>query len=92
MAAIARALMSSPKLLLLDEPSGGLAPMFVSEIAAIMATLKAAGTTVLMVEQNIKLALAVADRFLILKNGMVAERGDVRRGVEPEDIVRLIYF
>src|SRR5262245_31912534 len=68
MVAIARALMGAPKLLLLDEPSGGLAPRFVEEIAALMGRLKQAGTTMLMVEQNIKLALAVADRFLVLRN------------------------
>ncbi|MGE0851841.1 MAG: ABC transporter ATP-binding protein [Hyphomicrobiaceae bacterium] len=92
MVAIARALMSGPLLLLLDEPSGGLAPKFVDEIAEIMARLKAGGITMLMVEQNIKLALDTADRFLVLKDGMVAERGDVGRGVSQEEIVRTIYL
>lgn len=92
MVAIARALMSGPLLLLLDEPSGGLAPKFVDEIAEIMARLKRAGITMLMVEQNIKLALDTADRFLVLKDGMVAERGDVAQGVSQEEIVRTIYL
>ena len=92
MVAIARALMSGPLLLLLDEPSGGLAPKFVDEIAEIMARLKRGGITMLMVEQNIKLALDTADRFLVLKDGMVAERGDVGQGVSQEDIVRTIYL
>ena len=92
MVAIARALMSAPLLLLLDEPSGGLAPKFVDEIAEIMARLKRAGITMLMVEQNIKLALDTADRFLVLKDGMVAERGDVAQGVSQEEIVRTIYL
>jgi branched-chain amino acid transport system ATP-binding protein len=92
MVAIARALMAAPKVLLLDEPSGGLAPIFVAEIAAIMARLKVAGTTMLMVEQNIKLALDIADRFLVLRNGTVAERGDMARGVSQEAIVRTIYL
>lgn len=92
MVAIARALISGPLLLLLDEPSGGLAPKFVEEIAQIMARLKHAGITMLMVEQNIKLALDTADRFLVLKDGMVAERGDVARGVSQEEIVRTIYL
>jgi branched-chain amino acid transport system ATP-binding protein len=93
MVAIARALMGQPKILLLDEPSGGLAPKFVNEIGSIMLRLKAAGTTMLMVEQNIKLALAVADRFLILRDGLVTEHGDVRiAGRSQEDIVRSIYL
>ncbi|MBL8671691.1 MAG: ABC transporter ATP-binding protein [Alphaproteobacteria bacterium] len=92
MVAIARALMGTPKILLLDEPSGGLAPRFVSEIASIVARLKAAGTTMLIVEQNIKLALDVADRFLVLKSGLVAERGDVTRATSQEAIVRSIYL
>src|SRR5579884_3369640 len=73
MVAIGRALMSQPKLLLLDEPSGGLAPVFVSEIAAIMAALKQRGITMVIIEQNIKLALAVADRLLILRDGRIAQ-------------------
>ena len=93
MVAIARALMGQPRILLLDEPSGGLAPKFVNEIGAIILRLKAAGTTMLMVEQNIKLALAVADRFVILRDGLVTEGGDVRTaGRSQEDIVRTIYL
>ncbi|HKO06669.1 MAG TPA: ABC transporter ATP-binding protein, partial [Alphaproteobacteria bacterium] len=80
MAAIGRALMGRPKLLLLDEPSGGLAPKLVNEIAAIIALLKARGIAMLIVEQNIKLALSIADRFLILRDGRVSERGDIRSG------------
>lgn len=92
MVAIARALMARPSLLLLDEPSGGLAPQFVAEIATTMGRLKEAGTTMLMVEQNLNLALAIADRFLVLKSGLVAERGDVSRDTAQEDIVRMIYL
>ena len=92
MVAVARALMSEPKVLLLDEPSGGLAPLFVAEIADIMRRAKAAGTTMLMVEQNIKLALDIADRFLVLKDGSVAEHRDVRHGVSQEAIVQTIYL
>jgi branched-chain amino acid transport system ATP-binding protein len=92
MVAIARALMSGPLLLLLDEPSGGLAPKFVDEIAQIMARLKQGGITILMVEQNIKLALDTADRFLVLKDGTVAERGDVGQDTSQEEIVRTIYL
>ncbi len=93
MVAISRALMGRPELLLLDEPSGGLAPAFVEEIAGIMAALKARGVTMMLVEQNIRLALAVADRFLILRDGRVSQRHDLRAGdVAEEDIVRSIYL
>ncbi|HZS85801.1 MAG TPA: ABC transporter ATP-binding protein [Stellaceae bacterium] len=93
MVAIARALMGEPKLLLLDEPSGGLAPKLVEEIASAMLVLKARGATMLIVEQNIKLALAVADRFLILRDGRVSERGDLAAGTaREEEIVRSIYL
>ena len=92
MVALARALMGDPKILLLDEPSGGLAPKFVGEISEIMTHLKSAGTTMLMVEQNIKLALDIADRFLVLKNGTVAEHGNIDRETSQEEIVRTIYL
>jgi branched-chain amino acid transport system ATP-binding protein len=93
MVAIGRALVGEPKLLLLDEPSGGLAPAFVNEIASIMGALKRRGITMVIVEQNIKLALAVADRFLILKEGRVTYREELKgvAGTE-EDIVRGIYL
>jgi len=93
MVAIGRALMGRPALLLLDEPSGGLAPAFVQEIAEIVSALKARGVTMMLVEQNIRLALAVADRFLILRDGRVTQRHDLRSGnVAEEDIVRSIYL
>src|SRR5277367_6494853 len=93
MVAIGRALMSEPKLLLLDEPSAGLAPAFVSEIAAIVTVLKQQRVTMVMVEQNIRLALSVADRILVLRDGLVAEHHDVRGGAgDEEQIVRQIYL
>jgi len=93
MVAIGRALMSRPTLLLLDEPSGGLSPAFVNEIAGMMRALKQRGITMLIIEQNIRLALAVADRFLILRDGRVTQRHDIRAGnVAQEDIVRSIYL
>ena len=75
MAAIGRALMSQPRILLLDEPSGGLSPRFVEEIANIMQRMKADGVTMLLVEQNLRLALDVSDRYLILRDGQVVEVG-----------------
>ena len=93
MVALGRALMSRPRLLLLDEPSGGLAPAFIEEIAAIMKDLKRRGVTMMIVEQNIRLALAVADRILILRDGRVSERRDLRDGdAAEEEIVRSIYL
>jgi branched-chain amino acid transport system ATP-binding protein len=93
MVAIGRALMGQPRILLLDEPSGGLAPNFVNEIAAIVAALKRQGVTMMIVEQNIRLALSVADRFLILRDGRVSQRHDISGGVaSEEDIVRSIYL
>jgi branched-chain amino acid transport system ATP-binding protein len=91
MVAIGRALMSEPRLLLLDEPSGGLAPSFVSEIAAIVAALKRERVTMVMVEQNIRLALSLADRILVLRDGQVIEQQDVHDAHE-EQIVRRIYL
>jgi branched-chain amino acid transport system ATP-binding protein len=93
MVAIGRALMGEPRLLLLDEPSGGLAPAFVNEIAAIIAALKKRGIAMVIIEQNIKLALSVADRFLILRDGRVSQRHDIGpRAADEAEIVRSIYL
>lgn len=93
MVAVGRALMSRPEVLLLDEPSGGLSPQFVNEIAATMRRLKDAGTTMLMVEQNLGLAFKVADRFVILRDGVVIDGGVVATLQRShEDIVRSIYL
>ena len=71
MLAIGRALMGTPKLLLLDEPSMGLAPLFVEEIFTIIADLKAGGTTILLVEQNASAALDIADHAYVLETGRI---------------------
>lgn len=93
MVALGRALMSRPKILLLDEPSGGLSPRFVDEIARTMRDLKQSGTTMLMVEQNLGLAFKVADRFIILRDGVVIDGGAVSaiKG-SHEEVVRSIYL
>ncbi len=75
MLAIGRALMASPKLLLLDEPSMGLAPRLVAEIFAQIAALKALGTTILLVDQNARAAFAVADRGYVMEIGRVVLSG-----------------
>ena len=75
MLAIARALMAEPRLLLLDEPSMGLAPRLVAEIFAHIAALKARGTTILLVDQNARAALAVADRGYVMETGRIVLEG-----------------
>ena len=75
MLVIARAMMSRPKVLLLDEPSLGLAPVVVDQIFAMIAALKAAGTTILLVEQNVAKALPVADRAYVMRLGRIAASG-----------------
>ncbi|MBE6621617.1 MAG: ABC transporter ATP-binding protein [Ruminococcaceae bacterium] len=75
MLAIGRALMSRPKLLMLDEPSMGLAPILVDQIFDIIKELHASGTTVLLVEQNAEKALAIADRAYVLESGRIAVSG-----------------
>jgi branched-chain amino acid transport system ATP-binding protein len=78
MLAIGRALMADPALLLLDEPSMGLAPRLVAEIYARIAALRARGTTILLVDQNARAALAIADRGYVLEAGRVALAGSAR--------------
>jgi branched-chain amino acid transport system ATP-binding protein len=93
MLAIGRGLMSRPKILLLDEPSGGLSPQFVQEIETIILSLKKTGTTMLLVEQNVNLALSVADRYYILRNGVVTQNGDVEAIRNKHDeLVRAVYL
>jgi branched-chain amino acid transport system ATP-binding protein len=75
MLAIARGLMSSPKLIILDEPSLGLSPLLVSEIFALIASLRARGLSVLLAEQNARAALAIADRGYVIENGRVVLHG-----------------
>jgi len=91
MLAIGRALMARPRVLLLDEPSMGLAPMVISQIFAIIAEINAAGTTVLLVEQNAAQALSRSDRAYILETGTVTREGPAR-ALLADDSVRAAYL
>jgi branched-chain amino acid transport system ATP-binding protein len=85
MLAIARALMARPRLLLLDEPSLGLAPMLVNRIFAVISRLKETGVTILLVEQNARKALEIADRAYVMETGRVILEGDARElAANPE--------
>lgn len=86
MLAMGRALMSKPKIILMDEPSMGLSPIYVSEIFDIIREISAAGTTVLLVEQNAKKALSIADRAYVLETGRIVLDGDAKVLMEDESI------
>ena len=86
MLAMGRALMAKPKLLLLDEPSMGLSPLLVKEIFSIIQDINAQGTTVLLVEQNAKMALGIADRAYVLETGSVVLSGTGAELAASEDI------
>ena len=86
MLAMGRALMSQPELVLMDEPSMGLSPLLVKEIFAIIEELHKAGTTILLVEQNAKMALSVADRAYVLETGKIAMSGKASEMLENDDI------
>ncbi|HEV3086287.1 MAG TPA: ABC transporter ATP-binding protein [Candidatus Elarobacter sp.] len=88
MLAIGRGLMARPRLLLLDEPSLGLAPLLVEQIFAIVRDLRGAGVAVLIAEQNARMALATADRGYIVENGRIVARGTGRELLESQDVVQ----
>ena len=86
MLAMGRALMSKPKLLMLDEPSMGLAPILVEQIFEIIQSLHKAGTTILLVEQNAQMALSVADRGYVLETGKIVTTGTGKDLLEDESV------
>jgi branched-chain amino acid transport system ATP-binding protein len=89
--AVGRALMAEPRALLLDEPSAALSPKVVSEIAAAIRELKASGMTILLVEQNVNLALRLAERLYVLKDGRIALEREITAG-EAGDDLKSYYF
>ena len=91
MLAMGRALMSKPEIILLDEPSMGLSPIFVSEIFDIIKALNEGGTTVLLVEQNAKKALSIADRAYVLETGNVVLSGKAE-SIMNDDTVKKAYL
>ena len=88
MLAIGRALMTDPKLILLDEPSEGLAPLIVREIGRVLLRLKASGLSILLVEQNVQLALRVADRVYVMSTGQIVYHGASSALDADEDVKR----
>ena len=86
MLAMGRALMSRPKLLLLDEPSMGLAPIFIREIFKIIQEIQKTGTTVLLIEQNAKMALSISNRAYVLETGSVVLSGTGQELLESDEI------
>ena len=91
MLSIACGLMSKPKLLLLDEPSLGLAPRVINELWEVLLKLKERGLTILLVEQNARLALEISDYAYILKNGVISVEGKSEELIES-DLIREAYF
>jgi branched-chain amino acid transport system ATP-binding protein len=90
MLAIARALLLNPKLLLLDEPSQGLAPKIVQDVFRVVGTMRDEGIAVLLVEQNVHAAVAIADRAYVLDNGRVAYEGSAAEFARDEERLRAL--
>ncbi len=86
MLAVGRALMGRPKLLMMDEPSLGLAPIVVQGIFEIIQKIHEAGTTVLLIEQNANMALHIADRAYVMENGKISMEGTGRELLEDESV------
>lgn len=86
MLAMGRALMSRPRLLLLDEPSMGLAPLLVKEIFSIVKEINQTGTTVLLVEQNANMALSIAHKAYVLETGRITLSGDAKKLAASEEV------
>ena len=88
MLTVARTLMGNPKLILVDEPTEGLAPLIVKDVLEMLATVRKTGVTILMVEQNFKAAVKVADRFYIMSKGLMVFQGDMPALMAAEEVRR----
>ena len=86
MLTVVRTLMGNPRLILVDEPTEGLAPLIVKDVLEMLATVRKSGVTVLMVEQNFKAAIKVADRFYIMSKGQMVFEGDKESLLDAEDV------
>lgn len=86
MLAIGRALMAKPRLIMMDEPSTGLAPLIVKDIFQIIVKLRESGNTVLLVEQNAKAALNIADRGYVLETGKIVSQGSAEELLHNQDV------
>jgi branched-chain amino acid transport system ATP-binding protein len=86
MLAIARAMVSDPKLIMLDEPSEGIMPVLVDEMFQLFQDMKASGTTILLVEQNVELALGIADRAYVVDQGMIVHHADALKLLADEEM------
>lgn len=91
MVAVSRALMARPKVILMDEPSIGLAPIIVREVFEVIKKLKESGITILLIEQNARMALKVADRAYVMEMGKITADGDARE-LRQSDVVRKLYL
>jgi branched-chain amino acid transport system ATP-binding protein len=91
MLAIGRGLMSRPRLCMFDEPSYGLAPLLVAEIFRIIQRLRDQGMTILLIEQNVRQSLEIADRAYVLESGRIALEGD-SKGLLQQDLIKKAYL
>jgi branched-chain amino acid transport system ATP-binding protein len=88
MVAVARALISNPKVLLMDEPSLGLSPILVSEVAKIITQINQIGVTIVLVEQNARMALKLANTAYVLEIGSIALKGDAKTVAKDENVIK----
>ena len=86
MLAIGRAMMSEPTLLMLDEPTMGLSPKFVKQVFEVIKNLSKSGVTILLIEQNVNIALSSSDRSYVIENGQIVLSGNSSELVEDEEI------
>lgn len=88
MLTVARTLMGNPKLILVDEPTEGLAPLIVKDVLEMLATIRRSGVTILMVEQNFKASIKLGDRFLVMSKGQIVFEGDAEALLAAEEVRR----